>query len=116
MNAADRWFNELTPEQAHPLKQLRALILRADPRIVEEMKWSRPCYAINGLICYLFKAKQHVSMGFQQGAQLEDPNGLLEGTGKSMRHLKFALASDVPEQTTLTLLKAAIEFDQSAAE
>ena len=33
--------------------------------------------------------KSHVNVGFFQGAALEDPAGLLEGTGKRMRHVKL---------------------------
>jgi hypothetical protein len=38
---------------------------------------------------YVNVFKDHVNVGFFFGAQLEDPAGLLEGTGKRMRHVKL---------------------------
>ena len=37
---------------------------------------------------YLMPQKDRVNLGFYQGAHLPDPEGLLEGTGKSLRHIK----------------------------
>lgn len=38
---------------------------------------------------YVGVFKAHVNVGFFQGAALPDPDGLLEGTGKYMRHVKL---------------------------
>jgi hypothetical protein len=38
---------------------------------------------------YVNAFKKHVNVGFFHGAALEDPAGLLEGTGKRMRHVKL---------------------------
>ena len=38
---------------------------------------------------YVNTFKAHVNVGFFRGAQIDDPNGLLEGTGKLMRHVKL---------------------------
>lgn len=43
---------------------------------------------------YVNAFKSHVNVGFFNGASLEDPAGLLEGSGKRMRHVK--LKPDVP--------------------
>ena len=37
---------------------------------------------------YVGVFKKHVNVGFFQGAELGDPTGILEGTGKHMRHVK----------------------------
>lgn len=37
----------------------------------------------------------HVNVGFFRGAEIADPSGLLEGTGKFMRHVKLAPGCDV---------------------
>ena len=37
---------------------------------------------------YVNAFRAHVNVGFFFGAELEDPAGLLEGTGKRMRHVK----------------------------
>lgn len=38
---------------------------------------------------YVDAFRAHVSVGFFHGAMLDDPTGLLEGTGKCMRHVKL---------------------------
>ena len=42
---------------------------------------------------YLMPQKDRVNLGFYQGASLPDPKGLLEGTGKSLRHVKVRNAN-----------------------
>jgi Domain of unknown function (DU1801) len=37
---------------------------------------------------YIMPQGEYVNLGFYQGASLPDPNGLLEGTGKALRHVK----------------------------
>lgn len=41
---------------------------------------------------YLAPHQAWVNLGFYQGAHLKDPGALLEGTGKSMRHVKLLQA------------------------
>src|SRR5271166_1274950 len=44
---------------------------------------------------YIMPASKHVNMGFYYGAALRDPLKLLEGTGKSLRHVKVRTLADV---------------------
>jgi hypothetical protein len=47
--------------------------------------------------------KAHVNVGFFRGAEIADPEGLLKGTGKFMRHVKFRPDRDF-NATALTKL------------
>jgi hypothetical protein len=49
----------------------------------------------------------HVNVGFFQGAMLDDPAGLLEGTGKRMRHVKLRFAQHVDAVALRELIAAA---------
>lgn len=49
----------------------------------------------------------HVNVGFFRGAELADPDGLLEGTGKFMRHVKLRPGSRVDEAALMRLIRAA---------
>jgi len=49
----------------------------------------------------------HVNVGFFRGAELPDPRGLLEGSGKFMRHVKLRPGVDVDEQAIAALADAA---------
>jgi len=52
---------------------------------------------------YVNAFRAHVDVGFFRGAEIADPDGLLEGTGKFMRHVKLRPESDV-DATALTKL------------
>src|SRR6476660_5832773 len=49
----------------------------------------------------------HVNVGFFRGAELDDPNGLLEGTGKFMRHVKLRPGQPVDSEALRTLIQSA---------
>jgi hypothetical protein len=46
-------------------------------------------------ICLIVVYRDHVNLMFPRGADLKDPRGLLEGTGKAMRHVKMFSVEDV---------------------
>ena len=56
---------------------------------------------------YVNAFKAHASDGFFHGASLPDPVGLLEGTGKRMRHVKLHPGADVDEAALADLIAAA---------
>src|SRR6516164_11721835 len=47
------------------------------------------------MFCYIAAARTHVNLGFCRGASLSDPDRVLEGEGKTMRHIKFRSERDV---------------------
>jgi hypothetical protein len=49
----------------------------------------------------------HVNVGFFRGAELPDPNGLLEGTGKFMRHVKLRPGVEIDAAALLKLIHTA---------
>ena len=56
---------------------------------------------------YVNTFKSHVNVGFFQGAEIADPEGLLEGTGKFMRHVKLRPERDVNGIALLKLIENA---------
>jgi hypothetical protein len=56
---------------------------------------------------YVNAFRVHVNVGFFFGAELDDPAGLLEGTGKRMRHVKLRCAQDVNAVALSALVTAA---------
>ena len=56
---------------------------------------------------YVNAFSAHVNVGFFRGAALPDPNGLLEGTGKFMRHVKLRPGSEVDATALLMLIDTA---------
>lgn len=56
---------------------------------------------------YVNAFKAHVNVGFFRGAEIADPKGLLEGTGKIMRHVKLSPERDVDAGALMKLIEAA---------
>jgi hypothetical protein len=56
---------------------------------------------------YVNAFKAHVNVGFFRGAEIADPERLLEGTGKFMRHVKLRLESDVGATALTKLIEIA---------
>lgn len=67
----------------------------------EAIKWNNPCFVVAGSNCLYVSAQDgYVNLGFYEGARLEDPAGLLEGTGEAMRHVTVR-SSDALEDPVL---------------
>ena len=60
-------------------------------------------------ICYIGVLKDHVNLGFHHGTDLRDPDKLMEGTGKSMRHIKIRHMSDALNPALRAYLQEARE-------
>jgi len=92
----------------------RALILDVFPRAVEVV-WPQQRTAGYGTgpkkmteqFCWLAPYAKHVVFGFYYGTELPDPEGLLEGTGRLMRHVKIRTPDDLTRPALRALLTAA---------
>jgi hypothetical protein len=56
---------------------------------------------------YVNAFRKHVNVGFFQGAELPDPAGLLEGSGKRMRHVKLNAGAEPDTAALQELIQAA---------
>ncbi len=56
---------------------------------------------------YVNAFRAHVNVGFFRGAEIADPKGLLEGTGRFMRHVKLRPGSDVDATVLRRLIDTA---------
>src|SRR5438477_11071166 len=61
------------------------------------------------MFCYIATNAGHVNLGFPRGASLPDPNRVLEGEGKTMRHIKFRSHRDVERPFVRRYIQAAME-------
>jgi hypothetical protein len=97
------------------LARLRALIQQADPKVVEEWKWSVPVWSHDGIICTGETYKNVVKMTFAQGAALEDPAGLFNASleGKTRRAIDFHEDAKIDEKALKALFRAAVAHNAS---
>ena len=108
----DSWLAALDPSLRPIAEALRRLILGSDPDLSESIKWGNPVYEKQGKVCYLASTKTYVSLGFFNGAALTDHEGLIEGTGKKMRHVKVRSLEDIQNELFSSWVRGAIRLNQ----
>lgn len=91
------FINDLDIDKRAIINTIRDLILSKSNNVIEQFKWSRPVYSINKDFCYLKATKKHVSIGFFDYEKIKTNTHLIEGTGKSMRHIKIKNIEEVLE-------------------
>ena len=102
----------------HLVLELRRLVLTAAPTANELVYDAYNAVAIAYTFtssfrtgfCHIAAYAQHVNLGFNQGAQLPDPDRVLQGTGKSIRHLKVKTAADLESPHLRHFLSLALEI------
>ncbi len=106
-----RWPNEL--------RRLRALVLSCG--LVEERKWSMPCYTYKGKNVIMVSAfKDYAALSFFKGSLLKDEAGLLKQHGENSQAVRlFRFTSEQQIEELEPLLRAyifeAIELEKSGA-
>ena len=110
-------IKELGGWRGEMLAKLRALILAADPEVVEEWKWSVPVWSHDGILCTGETYKQTVKMTFAKGASVPDPAGLFNSSleGNTRRAIDFREGDKVNEKALKALIMAAVALNQSTA-
>ena len=76
-------------EQIELLEQLRILIHQSVDGVSEEIKWNFPVFCKTKDFAYLRFSKKHITLGFYNIDKIKDPNNLLEGEGKTLKHIKI---------------------------
>jgi hypothetical protein len=54
---------------------------------------------------YIHTEPDHVQFGFYAGSRLEDPEGLLVGRGKYVRHVKVFTTEGIPQEALVAFLE-----------
>ena len=119
MNAMHGSFSQVRAMASPSLRPvcdfLRELITLLDGAHVE-IVWRRHQISSYGVgpkkmtehYAYIGVQKSHVNLGFYHGASLNDPGGLLEGTGKKLRHVKVRNVTEAENPALKGLVVEAI--------
>ena len=89
----------------HPLKeiwmQIREIILSADSKMEEDIKWGAPTFIYKGnLATFNPRAKKFVNLTFHTGAAIDDPAGVLEGDAKEARVFRVETIDELEQKKT----------------
>ena len=106
---------QITSEDLRPIvTALRQVILDVHPEACEIVRLDDraatygigPRKMIDGY-AYILPHRNWVNLGFYQGVSLPDPEGMLEGTGAKMRHIKIRALADANRDDVRALVEAA---------
>ena len=108
---------QLSPAALPLFDAARALIQEVDPDVVE-VAWPRQKTAGFGVgpkkmseqYIYITTHAKHINLGFYYGAALNDPRGLLGGSGKSMRSRKIQTPADLEVEGLRALMDSATGY------
>jgi hypothetical protein len=104
------------------LSQLRALIKKTDPAVVEEVKWKKPSkpsgvpvWSHAGIICVADTLKNSVRLTFPKGAQMTDPKKIFNTRldSKTVRAIDFHEGDAVNEAALKALILEAVQLNTS---
>jgi len=106
--AIDAWLSaqaaDLAPLARHWFSRMRD----SGPDIRELMHDGCPVACVNDIaLGYVNVFATHVNVGFFLGAELDDPAGLLQGTGKRMRHVKLRAGQPIDDAALERLIEDA---------
>lgn len=89
------------------LQTLRQFVAETLTDCTEGMKWGAPVFfnAHGEPVIYLYGGRDHANIGFIRGAELKDPEGVLEGSGKSGRHVKVYPGEQIWPRSLAALIK-----------
>lgn len=118
-------FDEAVSESTDHVKdiaqRLKELIIEIYPEVVE-VPWPKQRIIGYGVgpkkmsehFCYIGAHSEHVNLGFYYGAEIADPEGLMEGTGRKLRHVKMRKPEDVNRKEIRDLIKRSLKERQKA--
>lgn len=110
----DIYVFQLPQPQREIVQRLRDLITDHYPELVETLKWHVPVYSLNtaNYLLGIQVFKGHVNLNFFRGAQLHDPQRILVGSGKRVRHISFRTINDVDDLVLRALIDQTIANEQ----
>lgn len=113
------------PEVRDLALELRALVFDVIPHALEQVDVPNKIigYGLSrnkaDIICVIAPYTSYVILMFGKGTELRDPEGLLKGTERHVRHVKITTASDIEAPALRIMLETAVaaqQSDQSEAE
>lgn len=98
-NEVDDWMDAYDNPQKEVVEAIRRVILGADERISECIKWKSPTFTYRGNLCsFNPRSKKHASLMFHTGAEIPGEHAILAGDTRKARTVKIADLEDLAQQ------------------
>lgn len=104
------------------IERIRALIVEAEPDVVEEAKWRKPtnpdgvpAFSCSGLICTVETYKDKVKVTFAKGASLADPDTLFNASldAGTRRAIDIVSGAELDETAFVELVHQAVALNRT---
>ncbi len=107
--SVDDLMARCTPRVRRLVEAARRRVVAAVPGANERLRagWGLIGYDAPAYFAYVAPMKDHVRIGFERGAVLDDPGRLLEGTGRQVRHVVIRTAEELRARALAALLRQA---------
>jgi hypothetical protein len=106
----DEYLADQRPKNRAIIRALRRFVKRVQPGLAEGVKWGNGCWiGKSAPVAYVYSDPGYVQFGFFRGSSLKDPQGLLEGKGQYVRHIKVRDAKAIDQRAFAALLEQAIK-------
>jgi hypothetical protein len=106
--AVERWMDEHRGELGEIARRWFKVMRGCGDDVRELLHDGAPTACVgDAAFAYVNAFRAHVNVGFFRGAEIADPAGLLEGTGRFMRHVKLGPGRDVDPAALTKLIHTA---------
>jgi hypothetical protein len=106
--AVDAWFEARSAELGSMANHWFAVMRACGDDVCELLHDGQPTACVgDAAFAYVDAFTAHVNVGFFGGTALADPTGLLEGTGKYMRHVRLTPRREVDAEALARLIRTA---------
>lgn len=103
------WKSDQSLKNRKLITEVSKIIIDLAPEIKTTVKWGQGCWAEGkNHKVFIHSAPNHIQLGFYTGYKLKDPENLLQGTGKFVRHVKIFSSKEINESALINLIKQVI--------
>jgi hypothetical protein len=100
------WKRDQSAKNQKLIDALSGLVRKTSPELTRTVKWGQGCWILGDAPrVYIHAEPDHVQFGFYAGSTLKDPEGLLVGSGKHVRHVKVFTTKGIPREALVALLE-----------
>lgn len=100
------WKDDQSSEHRKLIESLARLVRKTAPELTTGVKWGQGCWLADGVPkVYIHAEPDHLQFGFYAGATLEDPERILTGSGKYVRHVKVWAGRPIPRKALVALIE-----------
>jgi hypothetical protein len=100
------WKRDQSTRNQRLITALSGLVKKAAPEFTPAVKWGQGCWTLaDAPKVYIHAEPDHVQFGFYAGSTLQDPERLLAGNGKHVRHVKVFTTRGIDREALAALVE-----------